>query len=66
MPTWFAGYTDKFFIDRGVLYHFLYGGLAYPMAVRFILAHGKVMCQEIPKKNALALMRKGIQSVAGL
>jgi hypothetical protein len=24
------------------------------------------MCQEIPKKNALALMRKGIQSVAGL
>ena len=64
--TWFAGYTDKFFIDRGVLYHFLYGGLAYPMAVRFILAHGKVMCQEIPKKNALALMRKGIHSVAGL
>lgn len=64
--TWFAGYTDKFFIDRGVLYHFLYGGLAYLMAVRFILAHGKVMCQEIPKKNALALMRKGIASVEGL
>ena len=64
--TWFVGYTDKFFIDRGVLYHFLYGGLAYPMAVRFILAHGKVMCQEIPRKNALALMRKGIQSVEGL
>lgn len=64
--TWFQGYTDKFFLDRGVLYHFLYGALAYPMAVRFIAAHGKVMCEEIPKKNALALMKKGIRSVEGL
>lgn len=64
--TWFQGYTDKFFIDRGVLYHFLYGVLAYPMAVRFIAAHSKVMCTEIPKKNALALMKKGIKSVEGL
>lgn len=64
--TWFKGYTDKFFIDRGVLYHFLYKRLAYLMAMRFIAAHGKVMCQEIPKKNALALMKRGIDSVAGL
>ena len=26
--TWFDGYHEKFFIDRGVLYHFLYGKLA--------------------------------------
>lgn len=64
--TWFQGYTDKFFIDRGVLYHFLYGALAYPMAMRFIAAHGKVMCAKIPKKNALALMKKGIKSVEEL
>ncbi|MDE6910617.1 MAG: glycosyltransferase family 2 protein [Lachnospiraceae bacterium] len=64
--TWFRGYTDKFFIDRGVLYHFLYGRLAYLMAVRFIMAHANVMCVEIPKKNALALMQKGIRSVRGL
>lgn len=64
--TWFKGYTDKFFIDRGVLYHFLYGRFAYLMSVRFIAAHGKVMCREIPKKNALALMKKGIQSVVDL
>lgn len=64
--TWFQGYTDKFFFDRGVLYHFLYGRLAYPMAVRFIAAHGSVMCREIPKKNALALMKKGIGSVKGM
>lgn len=61
--TWFNGYSSKFFIDRGVLYHFLYGKLAWPMAVRFIAAHGKVMCQEIPPKAALKLMRQGIDSV---
>lgn len=59
--TWFHGYTDKFFVDRGVLYHFLYGRFAYLMAVRFIMAHGSVMCVEIPKKKALALMKKGIK-----
>lgn len=63
--TWFKGYTDKFFLDRGVLYYFLYGKLAYLMAVRFITVHGRVMCREIPKKNALALMKKGIASVKG-
>jgi glycosyltransferase involved in cell wall biosynthesis len=61
--TWFKGYTDKFFIDRGVLYHFLYGILAYPMAFRFIKLKKKTMCNEIPEKNALALMKKGIESV---
>lgn len=59
--TWFHGYTDRFFVDRGVLYHFLYGRLAYLMSVRFLAAHGKEMCAEIPRKNALALMKKGIR-----
>ena len=61
--TWFNGYTEKFFTDRGVLYHFLYGKLAYLMAVRFILAHGSVMCKDISKKEALKLMKQGIASV---
>lgn len=64
--TWFKGYTEKFFLDRGVLYHFLYGRLAYFMAVRFILVHGNVMCGEISPKASLQLMKKGIQSVRGL
>ena len=63
--TWFNGYTEKFFIDRGVLYHFLYGKLAYIMAVRFIMAHGAVMCKDLPKKKALELMKNGICSVRG-
>lgn len=35
--TWFHGYNEKFFYDRGVLYRFLYGWAAFPMAVRFLL-----------------------------
>ena len=57
--TWFKGYTEKFFFDRGVLYHYLYGVLAGAMSLRFILAHGRVMCEDIKPRQALLLMRQG-------
>lgn len=59
--TWFHGYTDKFFVDRGVLYHFLYGRMAVPFSLRFLLAHGKAMCGEIGFKRAYSLMKDGIR-----
>lgn len=58
--TWFNGYHDKFFFDRGVLYYFLYGCLARPMALRFLFAHKTVMCREKTVKEAYSLMKKGI------
>ena len=58
--TWFSGYHEKFFFDRGVLYHFLYGFLAYPMALRFLLAHKKKMCTRLTLKQALRQMKMGI------
>lgn len=42
--TWFFGYDEKFFHDRGVLYHVLYGRLAGLMGWRFLLKNKKVMC----------------------
>ncbi|MBQ8591678.1 MAG: glycosyltransferase family 2 protein [Lachnospiraceae bacterium] len=59
--TWFSGYHEKFFYDRGVLYHYLYGRLAKLIALRFLLKHKNVMCQEIPWKKAYTIMRKGIK-----
>lgn len=59
--TWFAGYNEKFFHDRGVLYHFLYGCMALPFALRFLLAHQSALCGEIPLKQALCWMRDGIR-----
>lgn len=62
--TWFHGYTEKFFFDRGVLYYHLYGKFRHLWALRFLLAHGKVMCQEIPRKKAYNLMKQGFAEAA--
>ncbi len=59
--TWFKGYTEKFFFDRGVLYFFLYGRLCRFMAVRFLLAHRKTMCQKISVGRAYKLMCAGMR-----
>lgn len=59
--TWFNGYTEKFFRDRGVLYHFLYGRLALVWTWRFLLAKKKVMCSETGVKQAYKWMKSGIR-----
>ncbi len=59
--TWFSGYNEKFFYDRGVLYHYLYGHLQSCMALRFLLAHRKTMCVQIPVRRAYRIMREGMK-----
>jgi len=59
--TWFAGYNEKFFTDRGVLYHFLYGRAAGIMSMRFLLAHKGIFCSEISVKQAYVWMKQGIR-----
>lgn len=58
--TWFKGYNNKFFIDRGVLYHHLYGKAAELFSLRFLWAHRQEMLKEISFKEAYGLMKKGI------
>lgn len=59
--TWFAGYNEKFFRDRGVLYSYLYGRLACVMALRFLLAHRDKMCRDISVKQAYRWMKGGMK-----
>jgi len=59
--TWFKGYDEKFFFDRGVMYHFLYGGLAKLMGARFVYAKRSEMCKDIPPKKAYALLCDGVK-----
>ena len=59
--TWFHGYNEKFFHDRGVLYHYLYGRLAGPLALRFLYAHKGTLCSEVTIKQAKQWMRDGIR-----
>lgn len=60
--TWFHGFTEKFFKDRGVLYYYLYGKLAGLFAFRFLYKNKKEMCVKTPIRRAYRLMEEGIRS----
>lgn len=63
--TWFTGYNEKFFHDRGVLYHYLYGRFAKVFSMRFLLAHKAKMCAEVSVKQAYIWMREGVAEGRG-
>lgn len=63
--TWFSGYHEKFFRDRGVLYHYLYGRLALLLSYRFLLAHRREMCREVKVSQAYAWMKEGVREAMG-
>ena len=57
--TWFKGYTEKFFYDRGVLFCFLYGKLSVFFILRFIIVKKEMFKGKIKRLKALSLMLKG-------
>lgn len=59
--TWFEGYTEKFFFDRGVLFAFLYGKSAWIWRMRFILVKKEMFTGTIKRKEANKLMKAGIK-----
>ena len=59
--TWFSGYHEKFFRDRGVLYHYLYGKMALPLAFRVLWVHWREMCRDVPLKKAYSWMKDGVR-----
>jgi glycosyltransferase involved in cell wall biosynthesis len=63
--TWFKGYNEKFFHDRGVLFHYLYGRLGKLMCLRYILLKRKKMCTEMGAKVAFGWMMDGIREGKG-
>ena len=59
--TWFKGYTEKFFFDRGVLYHFLYGKMANILGFRYLFKNRNEMCRELGLMRCYKLLRKGVR-----
>lgn len=59
--TWFHGFTEKFFFDRGVLFAFLYGNLALIWALRFVLVKKEMFTGEIDRRKAWKLICDGIK-----
>jgi glycosyltransferase involved in cell wall biosynthesis len=58
--TWFSGYTDKFFYDRGVLYHFLYGKMAKAFGFRWLFKNRKEMCKEKGFRHSFNRLCQGV------
>ena len=59
--SWFTGYDEKFFHDRGVLYYFLYGRMAVPFGARFLLKHRRKVCTETQLGEAFGWLREGVR-----
>lgn len=59
--SWFEGYNEKYFYDRGALYQYLYGKAAVFMSLRFLISHRNVMCTEIGLFSALKIMLRGVK-----
>ena len=59
--TWFKGYSDKFFFDRGVLYHFLYGKMAGVLGFRYLLKNRNEMCREKGLLKSYKLLVDGVR-----
>lgn len=58
--TWFDGYTDKYFYDKGALYKAIFGKKAVLMAIVFIFKN-RAETKTIGLKKACCQMLKGIK-----
>ncbi len=59
--TWFNGYNDIFFYDRGVLYRCLYGNMARIFGIRWLLKMKPKFSGEYSYDNARKQLFKGIK-----
>ncbi|WP_148630486.1 glycosyltransferase family A protein [Bacillus sp. E214] len=61
--SWFEGYTDRYFYDKGVFYYCLSKKWAKILCLQFIIRHSKMFKHEKTLKEAFMLMSKGIRDV---
>lgn len=61
--TWFEGYTEKYFNDKGFFYNYLYKKWAYLMCIQDAVRHQNLYKDDVSIKDACRLMFKGIRSV---
>jgi glycosyltransferase involved in cell wall biosynthesis len=59
--TWFNGFNEKYFHDRGVLFAFLYRGWAKLWAFRFVYLKKNIETGSVGRKKAWKLINEGIK-----
>lgn len=60
--TWFNGYSDKFFYDKGALYACLHTWLWFPFVLRFVIKRRKKMKDTMTFTSALRSAVKGARA----
>jgi glycosyltransferase involved in cell wall biosynthesis len=61
--SWFNGYTDKFFIDKGVLFACLSKRLAWLLCLRFVIRQRNLFKSNKSVKEAFKLMIEGTKII---
>ena len=64
--TWFTGFHDKFFFDKGVLFGLLYGRKGKFLTFYHCLKHRNGMYRSYGWKNAFRTMCRGIDEISTL
>lgn len=60
--TWFHGFTEQFFYNRGATTRYILGlPLAYVYGVYYVFAKKKLYCSDISSAKAFRALRKGIK-----
>ena len=63
--SWFDGYKDKYFFDKGVLYAYLSNRWAKLLCLQFVLRHRRMFSNDKSWIEAFQLMSKGIKEIKG-
>ena len=62
--SWFEGYTDKYFIDKGVFYYCLSKRFSGFLCLQFIIRHRKLFRRNRSIREAFKLMIEGTRTMA--
>lgn len=63
--SWFKGYTDKYFYDRGALFASISKKWAWLLCLQFVIRHNKKFRNDKTMREAFWLMLKGIKAIKG-
>lgn len=61
--TWFSGYTEKFFFDKGVYYGCLHFSLSWLLGLRYCIKYRKRYKEKFSCLHAYRMLVKGVRSV---
>lgn len=61
--TWFKGYNEKYFIDKGAFFSSLSKKLRKLLCLQFLIRHKEVISKEIGMTKAYKLMKLGFEDI---